>query len=67
MGASWGHPRQEREKQGALMSASGGWGSTLATPLASSFTNLNPILGSSEGCLGLASCPLCLWLSCFFM
>ena len=35
------------------MNALGVWGSTLATLLASSFTTLIPILGSSGGCLGL--------------
>ena len=40
------------------MSASGVGGSTLATPLASSFTTLIPILGSSGGCLGLLAFSL---------
>ena len=40
------------------MSASGGWGSTLITPLASSFTTFIPILGRSGGCLGLLAFSL---------
>ena len=41
-----------------LMSASGVWGSTLATPLTTSFTTLIPILGSSGGCWGLLAFSL---------
>ena len=40
------------------MSALGVRGSTLATPLASSFTTLVPILGSSRGCLGFLAFSL---------
>ena len=40
------------------MSASGGWGSTFATPLATSFTTFIPILGVSGECLVLVAFSL---------